>query len=395
MIEYLKAWYHRNFSNPQAVILVLMIVLGAITVLFWGDILAPVLASLVIAYALEGIVRRVTNIGVPRLISVIFTVFVFVTTLFIVVLGLVPLAARQITSFVRDFPYILEKLQQKIMALPDKYPLISDEQVTEVITRINNELVVYGQKLVSYSLASAGNLFTVMVYLIVIPLLVFFMLKDKDAILAWFTRFLPKEHGLAYKVWKDVDIKMGNYIRGKLLEIVIVGTAAYIPLGLMGLNYAATLSIFIGLSVIIPYVGAIAVTIPVALIAWFQWGPSEEFLYAMIAYLVVQALDANVLVPLLFSEVVNMHPVAIIVSVLVFGGLWGVWGVFFAIPLATLVQAVINAWPRGQQELLTGSSDPEQPGSLRKGFPVHRKPEPGCLLFTPCGVSGNGVYDAA
>ena len=295
MIEYLKAWYERNFSNPQAVILVLMIVLGSITVLYWGDILAPVLASMVIAYALEGVVTR-----------------------------------------------IIDKMQQKIMALPEKYPLISDVQVNEVITAINNELVAFGQKAVSYSLASAGNVFTIMVYLIVIPLLVFFMLKDKDTIIGWFGRFLPKEHGLAYKVWKDVDIKMGNYIRGKLLEILIVGTAAYIPLGLMGLNYAATLSIFIGLSVIIPYVGAIAVTIPVALIAWFQWGPSDDLLYVMLAYLVVQALDANVLVPLLFSEVVNMHPVAIIVSVLVFGGLWGVWGVFFAIPLATLVQAVLH-----------------------------------------------------
>ena len=351
MIEYLKAWYQRNFSNPQAVILVLMIVLGTIIVLYWGDILAPVLASLVIAYALEGIVRRISNLGVPRIISVVFTVFVFVTTLLIILLGLVPLALRQITSFVRDFPYILDKLQQKIIALPEKYPLISDMQVNEVITSINNELVAVGQKAVSYSLASAGNLFTMMVYLIVIPLLVFFMLKDKEKIIIWFTRFLPKDHGLAYTVWKDVDIKMGNYIRGKLAEILIIGIAAYIPLALMGLNYAATLSIFIGLSVIIPYVGAIAVTVPVALIAWFQWGPSDSFLYVMIAYLVVQALDANVLVPLLFSEVVNMHPVAIIISVLVFGGLWGVWGVFFAIPLATLVQAVINAWPRGGEEL--------------------------------------------
>ena len=349
MIEYLKKWYERNFSNPQAVILVLMIVLGTIIVLYWGDILAPVLASLVIAYALEGIVRRIANLGVPRILSVVFTVFVFVTTLLIILLGLVPLALRQITQFIRDFPYILDKLQQKIMALPEKYPLISDVQVNEVITSINNELVVVGQKAVSYSLASAGNLFTMMVYLIVIPLLVFFMLKDKEKIVTWFTRFLPRDHGLAYTVWKDVDVKMGNYIRGKLLEILIVGIAAYIPLGLMGLNYAATLSIFIGLSVIIPYVGAIAVTIPVALIAWFQWGPGDNFLYVMIAYLVVQALDANVLVPLLFSEVVNMHPVAIIISVLVFGGLWGVWGVFFAIPLATLVQAVLNAWPRGQE----------------------------------------------
>ncbi|MGB5278677.1 MAG: AI-2E family transporter [Gammaproteobacteria bacterium] len=351
MIEFIKDWYDRNFSNPQAVLLVLIIVLGTGVILYWGDILAPVLASLVIAYALEGIVRRISYLGVPRLLSVIFTVFVFVTTLLIIMLGLVPLATRQITQFVRDFPSILDKLQQKIMALPEKYPLISEVQVNEVITTINNELVDFGQKAVSYSLASAGNIFTIMVYMIVIPLLVFFLLKDKQKIITWFARFTPKDHGLAYEVWMDVDIKMGNYIRGKLLEIMIVGVAAYVPLALMGLNYAATLSIFIGLSVIIPYVGAIAVTIPVALIAWFQFGPGDTFLYVMIAYLVVQALDANVLVPLLFSEVVNMHPVAIIISVLVFGGLWGVWGVFFAIPLATLVQAVINAWPTIRAEV--------------------------------------------
>lgn len=66
----------------------------------------------------------------------------------------------------------------------------------------------------------------------------------------------------------------------------------------------------------------------------------------MFVYSVIQALDGNVLVPLLFSEAVNLHPIAIILSVLVFGGLWGFWGVFFAIPLATLVKALYNAWPR-------------------------------------------------
>ena len=65
----------------------------------------------------------------------------------------------------------------------------------------------------------------------------------------------------------------------------------------------------------------------------------------MVVYGIIQALDGNVLVPLLFSEAVKIHPVAIIVSVLIFGGLWGMWGVFFAIPLATLVKAVFTAWP--------------------------------------------------
>ncbi len=174
---------------------------------------------------------------------------------------------------------------------------------------------------------------------------IFFLLKDKVEILQWFRRFLPEDRSLAYSVWKEVDAKMGNYIRGKMLEVAIVGIATFIPLQVMGMNYAATMSLLVGLSVIIPYVGAVAVTIPVAIIAWFQWGASSDFVYLMIAYLAVQFMDGNILVPLLFSEVVNMHPSAIIIAVLFFGGLWGVWGVFFAIPLATLVQAVINSWP--------------------------------------------------
>jgi putative permease len=97
----------------------------------------------------------------------------------------------------------------------------------------------------------------------------------------------------------------------------------------------------------VPYIGAVVVTVPVILVAWFQWGWSPEFIWLGVAYTVVQALDGNILVPLLFSEVVNLHPVAIIVAVLVFGGLWGFWGVFFAIPLATLVHAILIAWPRG------------------------------------------------
>ncbi|RJY21141.1 AI-2E family transporter, partial [Pseudomonas syringae pv. actinidiae] len=94
--------------------------------------------------------------------------------------------------------------------------------------------------------------------------------------------------------------------------------------------------------------GAVVVTVPVALIGLFQWGWSDQFIYLMIAHGVIQALDGNVLVPLLFSEAVNLHPVAIICAVLLFGGLWGFWGIFFAIPLATLFKAVLDAWPRNE-----------------------------------------------
>ena len=143
-----------------------------------------------------------------------------------------------------------------------------------------------------------------------------------------------------------MDIQLGNYVRGKFWEILVVTAACTPVFGVMGLKYAVLLAILIGLSVLVPYIGAAVVTVPVLLIAYAQWGWTNEFFYLMLAYGIVQGLDGVVLVPLLFSEVVNLHPIQIIVSILLFGGLWGFWGVFFAIPLATLVSATFKAWPR-------------------------------------------------
>jgi putative permease len=148
-----------------------------------------------------------------------------------------------------------------------------------------------------------------------------------------------------------MNVQIANYIRGKVIEIIIVGAVSCITFAIMDLRYSLLLGVLVGLSVLIPYIGAAVVTIPVAVVAMFQWGITPEFWYLMVAYGIIQALDGNLLVPILFSEAVSLHPLYIIVAVLFFGGLWGFWGVFFAIPLATLVKAVVSAW----------SSSPEVP----------------------------------
>lgn len=349
MIDVLKNWFEKHFSDPQAIILVVFLLLGTILVLYWGTVLTPVLAGIVIAYVLEGMIRRIHAFGVSRFVAFLLSYTVFLASLVLILVGLVPLVFSQVSQLVLDFPRILNKLNQLLLSLPENYPLLAESEIERMLGSMTTEIVGLGQQLLTFSLSSAVDAFTILVYLVVVPLLVFFLSKDKDMIIGWFRRFMPEDRGLAYSVWKEVDIKMGNYIRGKMLEIVIVGVATFIPMKVMGMNYAATMSVLVGLSVIIPYVGAVAVTIPIALIAWFQWGATIDFVYLMIAYLVVQFMDGNILVPLLFSEVVNMHPAAIIIAVLFFGGLWGVWGVFFAIPLATLIQAVINSWPSIQE----------------------------------------------
>ncbi len=350
MIDVLRNWYQRHFSDPQAVILAFMLIFGFMLIMLMGQVLTPVIAAIVIAYVLQGAVKKLTWLGIPHVLAVSLVVLGFVMLLMVFFLGLSPLLTKQLSQFFADMPVMLGKWQSLLMSLPQNYPFISEAQIREIVTHINNELATVGQLVLSRSLASVINLFTLLVYIVVVPLLVFFFLKDAERITRWISRFLPSSEGLAGQVWKEVDSKIGSYIRGKLIEIAIVALVTFIAFKVLGLQYAALLSLLVGLSVIIPYVGAIAVTIPVALIAYFQFGPGPEFVYILIAYGIIQFLDGNVLVPLLFSEVVNMHPAAIIVAVLVFGGLWGVWGVFFAIPLATLIQAVINAWPTVQAE---------------------------------------------
>lgn len=91
--------------------------------------------------------------------------------------------------------------------------------------------------------------------------------------------------------------------------------------------------------------GVVVISVPVAILGYLQFGFDNTYYTLMFTFTLIQIIDGNVVVPLLFSEAVNIHPLAIIIAVLFFGGLWGVWGIFFAIPLATLVQAVLNSWP--------------------------------------------------
>ena len=346
MIELVKTWYNRYFSDPQAIVLTVVLLIGATIILTMGDMLLPVFASIVIAYLLEGVVRRMQHYGSKRLTAVIFVFSVFLAFLIFIIFGLAPLFSSQLSELFVELPRYLTQGQQLLLQLPQNYSFISERHVKELVDLINRELTDMGSQIVSLSLSSIPGLITLAVYLFLVPVLVFLFMKDKERIWNWFGSLLPQDRTLVSQVSDEMDLQLGKYIRGKFWEIMVVGIVTYIGFVILGIKYAILLSVLVGLSVLVPYIGAAVVTIPVVLIAFFQWGWDTEFFWLVGFFGISQALDGTVLVPWLFSGLVNLHPIAIIVSVLVFGGLWGFWGVFFAIPLATLVSAVIHAWPR-------------------------------------------------
>lgn len=346
MFDFFQSWYQRYFTDPQAAILVVLLLVSFIIIYFMGGMLAPFFAAIIIAYMLEGSISSLEQRKLPRLLAVNVVFFLFVTFLIFLVVILLPIISRQATQFLQELPGMVNNGLAILVKLPQQYPeYISEQSVNQVIAASRTAISTLGQNLLSFSLASIPAIITVIVYLVLVPLMVFFLLKDKSQLINWMTRFLPTERHLINSLWHEMDAQIGNYIRGKAYEIFIVYLSAYLVFKFFGLNYSSLLAIVVGLSVLIPYIGAAVVTVPVALVGYFQWGVDTSFIWLMVSYFVLQFLDGNVLVPLLFSDVVNLHPLAIIVAILVFGGLWGFWGIFFAIPLATLVKALIYAWP--------------------------------------------------
>ncbi|MFS1704583.1 AI-2E family transporter, partial [Alteromonas sp. AMM-1] len=311
-----------------------------------------VIVAAIIAYLLDWPVSQLTRIGMKRTLSCSLVLLCFVSVMVLLLIGLVPVVTKQSMSLVQELPNIWQKAQDWLLTLPDKYPeYVQFSQIYEMMEGANQHLVDFGQEALSASFSSIASVAALLIYLILVPLMVFFMLKDKPYFTESISRLLPRERRLITQVGNEMNVQIANYIRGKVIEIIIVGAVSCVTFAIMDLRYSLLLGVLVGLSVLIPYIGAAVVTIPVAVVAMFQWGITPEFWYLMVAYGIIQALDGNLLVPILFSEAVSLHPLYIIVAVLFFGGLWGFWGVFFAIPLATLVKAVISAW----------SSSPEVP----------------------------------
>jgi len=351
MRKIFNKWIEQYFSDEEALFLFLLLSGALLIIWLLGQPLAPVIAGVILAFLMQGMVDWLRERGVPHLGSVIMVFTLFISFVAAFLLFVLPIVWQQLGNLFNEAPRMVSETQALLLVLPERYPeLVSETQVRQLIAAAASELSRLGQWVLTFSLNSITSVVTILIYLVLVPILVFFFLKDGRSLMSGWLAFLPQKREMMTRVWREMDDQIANYVRGKAIEIIIVGVVSYITFVFFGINYAALLGILVGLSVVIPYIGAAIVTLPVMLIAFFQWGWSNEFMYLMIAYGVIQALDGNVLVPLLFSEAVNLHPVSIIVAVLVFGSFWGFWGVFFAIPLATLVKAIVSAWPRAAEE---------------------------------------------
>ena len=350
-VDVLGGWVNRYFSRPDAIFLISVLLVIALVLYALAGALAPVLTGLVLAFLLQGLVGRLEKLGSPRLLAIAVAMIVLIGTVATAVLLVVPLLWQQAADLLALAPTLVGMLRDGLSSLAEAFPeFITEEQILGVVNESSKELGNLSGVLLESAFSQVFSLFGLLIYLVLVPISVFFLLKDKELLMAHLASLLPKDRPLLDAVGSEMNAQLGNYVRGKAVEILLVGTVTFITFLFFGLNYAALLGVLVGISVLIPFIGAAIVTLPVFMIAVLQFGWSLDLAWVMLAYAIIQFLDGNVLVPLLFSEAVDLHPITIIIAILAFGGLWGLWGVFFAIPLATFIKAIYAAWPRAPSD---------------------------------------------
>lgn len=341
MQSLLNKFIKRFFSNEESVYFAILLIFSFFFIILFGNVLLPVIISIVIAFLLNGFMTTLIKYNMSQKLSLSITLIVFFGFYLSLFMAL-PSIGTEINNLLQNLPIIVSSFQQNLIEMNNYF---SEEEIDQIFANLSNQISVLLSSALGQLAGTVSLMFNAILYAIMIPLMVFFFLKDKSILLPIASIILPKENGFMQSVFAEMNDQLFNYVTGKFIEMLLVASASYILFAFLGLPYAVLIAILVGLSVIIPIFGAILVTIPVVLIGLYEWGLSENFYWLLGFYLLIQILDGNFLVPILFSTRNNLHPVVIIIAVLFFGGIWGFWGLFFAIPLATFVKAIINSWP--------------------------------------------------
>ena len=311
--EILQDWANRVFGHYEALVLVALIAIGLLLLIYLGAYLAPILTGLVVAFALSGVVKRLVDWRVPKLLAILLVMIVFIGVIVALFVVILPLVWTQLQTFATQLPELVLALQTGVNDLVEAYPdLIPATVTTTISAEVQSHLTDWSAMLLQKTVQQLPNLIMFVIFLILVPISLFLFLRDRELMLNFIKNRLPTDRPLLDQVGSETLIQMGRYVRGKLLEILIVGSVCYIAFLLLDLQYAALLALLVGLSVIIPFIGAAVVTIPLVLVALFQFGWTFDFAIVVIVYAVIQTLDANVLVPFLFSETNDLHPIVII-----------------------------------------------------------------------------------
>jgi predicted PurR-regulated permease PerM len=324
-------------------VIYLLTKLSSYLIIIWVVIKAvgtPFIIAIILAYLLNPIVTMLNNRKVPRGMAVAIIYFTFLLLLTIFLINAIPAFIKQSQDLTEHLPQLIQTYQIWISELhTHKYdfPAGIRKGIDEFLVQAEEKSSVYFANL----LEGATGLFQKLIHFLVIPFLVFYLLKDMKLIQRGLVLLVPHRHRKTFtRMFHEIDEALGNYIRGQLVVCGVVGTLAYIGYWLIDMPYALVLALIIGITNIIPYLGPIIGAAPSILVAiTISW---QMTLLVLVVNLAIQIIEGNIVSPMVMGRTLHIHPLMIIFALLIGGEIGGLLGLIFAVPILAVIRVVLH-----------------------------------------------------
>ncbi|MFH1671637.1 MAG: AI-2E family transporter [Candidatus Portnoybacteria bacterium] len=312
--------------STSTIFRVILISLGFVFLYLIRDILLIIFISVIIAAAISGPVGWLQRRRVPRLLGVIFIYLVIFLFLALIVALVFPLLAEQIKQLTSSFPGLIEKIGSSFDKFLVEYQ--SQGNLQSLLNEASGKLSEATSSIFGTIINLFGGIFSAGIILVIS----FYLTVQEKGLKKFFISVTPNEHQSYVSDLIDrIEAKIGGWLRGQLVLMLIIGILTYIGLSLLGVKYALTLALIAGLFEIIPYIGPIVSALPAAILAFIQ-APLLALL-VVILYIVIQQLENYVFYPQVMKKAVGLNPILIIIVMLIGAKLVGILGIILAVPL--------------------------------------------------------------
>ncbi len=354
------SWFYKWFLDNQAVVAVLITFLVFLTVYlltkvsfiftpvlsFLGIIMLPLVISALLYYLIKPLVDFLERRGLGR-VSAIFVVFTVIVILLIwAIASIIPMIREQILSFVSNLPgYVRSVNYEATKALQNPWLNNYKSELQDMLSNITAKAVTYAESFsknaLDWASSFAGIIARVTIAIIISPFVLFYFLRDSGKMKDGLVQVLPpKFRQPTARVLGDINQQLSGYVQGQVTVAIVVGFMFSIMFSLVGLRYALTFGIMAGILNMVPYLGSFLAMIPVVIMGAVQ-GPLM-LVKVLIIFMIEQTIEGRFVSPLVLGSKLSIHPVTIMFILLTAGSMFGVWGVFLAIPIYASVKVVVK-----------------------------------------------------
>lgn len=329
-----------------------------------GDVILPFVVGGAIAYFLDPVADRLQRLGLGRAAATTLIAIGLLLLVVLLVLAVIPTLATQLTQLINALPELFRQLQHFLL---DRFPQLADETSTarQTLMQIGETLRARGGEFVNAVVGGAMGIVNAVVFMVVVPVVSFYLLLDWENLIARIDGWLPRDHApVIRRLAREIDAVLAAFVRGQISVCLILGTFYAVALALTGLQFGLVVGALAGAISFIPYVGAlVGGTLAIGLALFQFWGDWVQIGLVAAVFFVGQFLEGNIITPKLVGESVGLHPVWLLFALSVFGALFGFLGLLVAVPVAAAIGVLARfGLQQYTESLLYRGSAPPPPG---------------------------------